>query len=110
MDSAHYLEVYDIELIESWTPKEFRLLVKGSQLRNIDKYEYMAKSAMAYAYANNGGKKAKEKKIFDAEKQRKLLDESYRTKVQKKKERLLKMNEVFKGFNPMQNFIPKGGK
>ena len=97
-----------MELIESWTPKEFRLMVKGSQLRNIDKYEYMAKSAMAYAYANNAGKKAKEKKIFDADKQRKLLDESYRKKVQKKKERLLKMSDAFKGFTP--HFIPKGGK
>lgn len=85
--------------------------MKGAQLRNIDKYEYMAKSAMANAYASNS-KRAKEKKIFDADKQRKLLDENYRKKVAKKKERLIKMNEAFGGvkFNPMQHWKPKGGK
>ena len=71
----------------------------------------MAKSAMANAYANNGDKKAKEKKICDADKQRKLLDESYRKKVAKKKERLMKMSDGFGSvkFDPKQ-WKPKGGK
>ncbi|MBD1223295.1 hypothetical protein MST22_17350 [Virgibacillus halodenitrificans] len=72
-DAAHYLQVYDIDLIYSWTPREYRLLVKGAQHREIDEYERMARSAMFNRYASNA-KHAKEKKMFDADKARKRLD------------------------------------
>ncbi|WP_176466370.1 hypothetical protein [Terribacillus saccharophilus] len=72
-DAAHYLQVYDNDLIFSWTPNEFRLKIKGAQHRVIDEYEMLARSAMFNRYANNS-KRAKEKKMFDAEKARRRLD------------------------------------
>ncbi|WP_164670968.1 hypothetical protein [Virgibacillus doumboii] len=73
-DAAHYLQVYDIDLIYSWTPREFKTLVKGAQHREIDEFERMARNAMFNRYANNN-KHAREKKMFDADKARKRLDQ-----------------------------------
>ena len=41
-NSAHWLGVYDVDLIMSWTPNEYKLLLKG-KLRKIDELELMAK-------------------------------------------------------------------
>lgn len=74
-DAAHYLGVYDNDLIFSWTPHEYRLKIRGAQHREIDEYERLAKGAMFHRYALNA-KSAKEKKMFDAEKARKRLNQN----------------------------------
>ncbi|AND42726.1 hypothetical protein A361_07940 [Cytobacillus oceanisediminis 2691] len=66
------MQVYDTELILSWTPREFQNFIKGAQLRIVDQYEGMAKQAMFNRYAQNS-KRAKEKKMFDAQTARKRV-------------------------------------
>ncbi|MEN2765837.1 hypothetical protein [Ornithinibacillus xuwenensis] len=102
-DSARYLGVFDTDLILSWTPKEYRAFLKGAQYRQIDDYEYMAKSAMAIGYASRA-KRPKEKRIFDAKRMRKKLEtgQDYDLEQMKRSSRL---NKALKGFEP--NFIPK---
>lgn len=72
MNAAHYLQVYDVDLILSWTPREFKNFIKGAQLRIVDEYEAMAKQAMFNRYAQNA-KRAKEKKMFDAQAARRRI-------------------------------------
>jgi hypothetical protein len=71
--AAHYLQVYDNDLIYSWTPHEFRLKIKGAQHRQIDEYEKEARAAMFGRVANNQ-KKVRETQLFNADKARKRLD------------------------------------
>ncbi|MED4820479.1 hypothetical protein P9654_11545 [Bacillus atrophaeus] len=56
-----------MDLIMSWTPNEYKLLLKGAKLREIDELERMAKNAMFHRYAMNE-KRPKESKMFDAKK------------------------------------------
>lgn len=104
-DSARYLNIYDIDLILSWTPHEYLLLRKGAQHRIIDEYDRMADNAMAMRYANNA-KRAKKKSIFDAEKARRKLEtgQDYDLKEMK---RMSRLNKSLKGFTPQ--FRKKGG-
>jgi hypothetical protein len=88
----------------SWTPKEFELLIKGAQHCVIDDYEKIAKQAMANRYAQNA-KHARENKIFNAARARRKLEAG--TKTDPEIERMVKLNETFKGFKP--DFRPKGG-
>lgn len=104
MDAARYMGETDIDKIMSWTPAEYLLLRKGFQHRRIDEYEFMAKTAMAIGYANNS-KKAKEHRIFNAAKARRLLEKGI-TEEQEKK-RMVELNDAFKGFTPQ--FRKKGG-
>lgn len=46
---------------------EYEAALRGMQLRTIDQYEFMAKSAMANRYAHHA-KHANERKIFDKNK------------------------------------------
>lgn len=73
-DSAHYMQVYDLDLIYSWTPKEFRTLLRGAHHRQIDDIELLARGAMMNAIANNK-KGTTQKKLFDADKARKRMEE-----------------------------------
>jgi hypothetical protein len=96
-------------LILSWTPREYRAFIKGAQHREIDEYERMARSAMFNRYAMNA-KRASERKMFDAEKARKRLNEdnpNWKNSRDMDMKRLLKLNEAFKGFTPQ--FRKKGG-
>lgn len=74
MDAAHYLGVYDLDVIYSWTPRQFHNLVKGSHLRKVDDYELAAAGALFTAKASNSKKKIKQKDIFDADKARKKIE------------------------------------
>lgn len=67
------MQVYDNDLIFSWTPHEFRLKIKGAQHRQIDEYEKEARAAMFGRVANNQ-KKVRETQLFNADKARKRLD------------------------------------
>nr|WP_309101683.1 hypothetical protein [Fredinandcohnia onubensis] len=96
-------------MILSWTPREYRAFIKGAQHREIDEYERMARSAMFNRYAMNA-KRASERKMFDAEKARKRLNEdnaNWKNSRDMDMKRLLKLNEAFKGFTPQ--FRKKGG-
>lgn len=83
--------------------------IRGAQLRRIDEYEYMAKSAMANAYAQGAGRKAKEKKIFDRDKAIRMLDRNdhWRNARERDMSRMKKLTEALKTYTP--NFKPKGG-
>ena len=104
-DAAHYLGVYDTELILSWTPKEFQNFVKGAHLSKIDQFELMAKTAMANRYAQHA-KRASEKKIFNAEQARRNFELGIKG-TDKNIERTTAINKKVKGFKP--KFTPKGG-
>ncbi|WP_035507569.1 hypothetical protein [Halobacillus karajensis] len=69
----------------------------------------MAKSAMANAYAQGAGKKAKEKKIFDKQKAIRLLekDANWQNAKEKDMSRIRKLTESLKGFKP--EFKKRGG-
>ncbi|WP_226639330.1 hypothetical protein [Priestia flexa] len=104
-DCARYLGVYDIELILSWTPNEYRAFIKGAQHREIDEYERMAKAAMFNRYATNA-KKANEKKMFDAKQARKRLEENdSRWKESREpslnQKRYKRMKQALEGFVPV---------
>ncbi|KKB72491.1 hypothetical protein EQZ20_16695 [Bacillus glycinifermentans] len=57
----------------SWTPKEYKLLIKGAKLKEIDQWERMARNAMFHRYALNE-KRPKESKMFDARKAKRELE------------------------------------
>ncbi|MGG3573901.1 hypothetical protein ABES80_15705 [Bacillus gobiensis] len=60
------MQVYDTELILSWTPNEFWAFLRGSRHRQADEIEMLAKAAMFNRYAQNA-KQASERKMFDAD-------------------------------------------
>src|SRR5690606_37816265 len=45
-DCSHYLQVYDLDLIYSWTPREYRNFLKGANLRMIDEWERIVYNAV----------------------------------------------------------------
>jgi hypothetical protein len=104
--------VFDTGLILSWTPNEYKAFIRGAQYREIDDYERMARSAMFNRYAANA-KKASLKKMFDADKARKRLennDPKWKDSKETvfKREHYNRMRQALKGFTP--NFSTKGGK
>lgn len=67
--------MYDVDIIYSWTPREFKNFIKGARLRQIDEHERDSISALFNAVAQNSKKKnLKPKDIFDSEKARKQID------------------------------------
>lgn len=97
--------MHDPDLILSWEPWQYKAFIKGAQLKIIDQYEFMAKSAMANRYAQHA-KRANERKIFNAKQARRNLELGLKG-TDKNVERLVNLNNKFKGFKP--TFIPKGG-
>lgn len=100
------MQVYDTDLIYSWTPREFENFMKGANLREIDNLEALSIAAMFNARASNA-KRMTSKKLFDAEKARKKLETKSKDK-EKEIEESIRLNEAFKGFKPQ--FRKKGGK
>lgn len=110
VDAAHLLNVYDIDLIYSWTPREFKNFIKGAQLRTIDEYEKSAAAAMFSAKASNSRKRLKLKDIYDADKIRKALNNpSHGKKVSSglSLDRYRRAKESMQGYSP--NMEKKGG-
>lgn len=97
--------IFDVDLIMSWEPWEYEALRIGALNRKIDQYELMAKTAMANRYAQHA-KRASERKIFNANQARRNLEKGI-TGTDKNLERMIDLNNKFKGFKP--NFKPKGG-
>lgn len=92
-------------MILSWTPGEYRSFIHGAQLREIDEYEQLAKGAMFHRYALNA-KRASEKKLFDADKARRRLEQGSKKwkdsrNPQVKQDRYEKMKKALEGYTPV---------
>lgn len=95
------LGVYDVDLIYSWTPRQFRNLIKGSQLKVIDSYELAAATALFTAKASNARKRIKLADIYDSNKMRKSLDNPIGKKDDSfNLERYRKAKDAMKGYSP----------
>lgn len=70
MDAARYLQIFDIDTIYSWTPRQFKNFIKGAQLKETDLWEREAASALFAARATNSKKSVKLKDLYDGEKMR----------------------------------------
>lgn len=88
---------------------EYKRKIRGSQLKQIDDYDKMAREAMAHAYAQNAGKKARQKRIFDKKKAILMLnkDMGWQDARQRDMENIKKLKDALKDFKP--EFKPKGG-
>lgn len=98
------MNIYDIDLIMSWTPRQYLLLLKGARHRNVDELERMSYLALMTAKASNS-KRINAKKLFNADKERSRIDNP--EIKQEEKQRMVNLNEAFKGFTPQ--FRKKGG-
>ncbi|MGG3625535.1 hypothetical protein ABES25_18510 [Bacillus gobiensis] len=67
------MQVYDTELILSWTPNEYRAFLRGAKHREADQIEMLTKAAMFNRYAQNA-KQASERKMFDSERAHKRIE------------------------------------
>lgn len=94
--------MYDIDLIYSWTPKQFKNFIKGAQLRTIDDFELAAANAMFTAKASNSQKRLKLKDLYNADKIRKSITAPSRTKAGSEisLDRYRKAKEAMKGYSP----------
>ncbi|MDX1807678.1 MAG: hypothetical protein R3267_11695 [Paenisporosarcina sp.] len=93
------LEIYDTEVIYSWTPREFKNFIKGVQLRKIDLYELSAISAIFNAKVKSK-KSVKLKDIYDAEKARKEIIKGVTKESGLHLDRYLKAKEAMKNYKP----------
>lgn len=106
MDAAHYLGVYDIDLIYSWTPRQYQNLLKGARLKEIDEYEFASTTAIFNAVAQNTSRKnLKPKDIFDADKMRNQI-----LSVEGKKEPEKYLGFYNRAKAAMKNYRPQNGK
>lgn len=102
------MRVYDTDLIYSWTPREFKNFIKGSQLRKIDEYETAAISAMFTAKVKSKKRGIKLKDIYDAEKARNEILSTEKPKDNNfNLERYRKAKQAMKGYQPSMQ--KKGG-
>lgn len=101
--------VFDPDIILSWTPREYHYLMQGARHRQVDEWDLGVKQAFATAYAQNA-KKANPKKIFDADKARRMIDkgdDNWKNAKQEDLSKAKKLTEAFRGFKPQ--FRAKGG-
>lgn len=75
MDCAQYMNIYDVDLIMSWTPNEYLALKKGAMLRVVDEYDNLAHMAVFNRIANNKKKLNVSKDLFDAKSARRRIVE-----------------------------------
>lgn len=93
--------MYDIDLIYSWTPRQFKNFIKGAQLRTVDEYELAAAIGLFTAKASNSKKRLKLKDIYDADKVRKNMEKS-----NSKKNEVLSLDRYKKAKEAMKNYSP----
>ena len=108
IDAAHYLQVYDTEIIYSWTPREFRNFIKGARLQDIDEIEKIAISAIFVSKAKNKKRINGVKDIYDAEKARKEMLKGTTKAEPLYLERHKKASKAMETYNPIA-FEQKGG-
>lgn len=98
-----------MDLIYSWTPREFKNFIKGAQLRRIDALEMLAVQAMFSANAANA-RRLKLKDLYDAEKARRNLENGLNeTKPALDLDRYRKAQAAMKAYRPQNSNMKKGG-
>ncbi|MDA1478359.1 hypothetical protein [Bacillus changyiensis] len=112
MNAARYLNIHDPELILSWTPHEYKLFLRGAQYRQIDEIEMMTQNAMFHRYALNKKGQVSPKKMFNADKARRMVDQEKdgwreARDIGPDLEALRRMKKSLAGFQ--LNFTQKGG-
>ncbi|WP_455291626.1 hypothetical protein [Carnobacterium gallinarum] len=93
------------------TVVEYEAAMRGIQLKIIDQYEMMAKTAMANRYAHHA-KSAKEHKIFDKNKALKSIQGSGQQRKPNRK-MLQQANQALKNYQVkfnVENKVEKGGR
>lgn len=60
------MNLYDVDLIMSWTPNEYKAFKKGALLQVVDNIDNMARMAVFNRIAANKKKLRIEKDLFDA--------------------------------------------
>lgn len=95
VDAANYLQVYDVDLIYSWTPREFKNFVKGAQLRKVYEHELSAANALFIAKTKNK-KKLNLKDLYDGDKVRKEIDKGTSRKEPLHMDRFHKAQQALK--------------
>ncbi|MFD2704242.1 hypothetical protein [Salibacterium lacus] len=99
------MAVFDTDLIFSWSPWEYEMMMKGVQHKEIDRYDFMAQSALAREGAHRA-KRPRLHQIFDAKKARRRLETGIKEEEEEIK-RMIALNRTFQGFQP--DFRKKGG-
>lgn len=108
MDAAQHLQVYDVDTIYSWTPREFKNFIKGARLRKIDEFELSAANALFTASAQNTRKKKLTlKDIYDAEKARKEIETDGKKVEPLNLDRYRRAQAAMKAYRPQG--MQKGG-
>lgn len=105
MDAARYLQVYDIDTIYSWTPRQFKNFIKGAQLHETDLWEREAAGALFTASASNSKKKVRLKDLYDGDKMRNQI-----LSVEGKKEPEKYLGFYNRAKAAMKNYRPQNGK
>ena len=103
------MKIYDVDLIMSWTPNEYKAFKKGALLQDVDDLENMARIAVFHRIATNKKKLNIEKDLFDARSARKrIIDGDNAWKESKKIDttRHAKAQEAMKRW--AENFNKKG--
>lgn len=68
------MQIYDVDLIMSWTPNEYKAFKKGALLKVIDDYDNMARMAVFHRIAANKKKLNVAKDLFDAKSARERIN------------------------------------
>lgn len=97
--------IYNLDLIYSWTYREYTNFLKGARLSEIDHRENLSISAIFNAQASNA-KRTSAKKLYDADKARRQIEQK-QEEIEKDIKRSMHLNDAFKGFIPQ--FKEKGG-
>jgi len=103
------MKIYDVDLIMSWTPNEYKAFKRGAMLQVVDNYDNMARMAAFHRIAANKKKLNIEKDLFDARSARKrIIDGDNAWKESKKIDttRHTKAQEAMKRW--AENFNKKG--
>ncbi|MFJ7647711.1 hypothetical protein ACIQ1H_09185 [Lysinibacillus sp. NPDC097279] len=79
------MSVYDVDLIMSWTPNEYKAFKKGALLQVIDDYDNMARMAVFHRIAANKKKLNVAKDLFDAKSARERISSGDRAWKESKK-------------------------
>ncbi|MGG3573411.1 hypothetical protein ABES80_13130 [Bacillus gobiensis] len=87
----------------SWTPREYSAFIKGAQHREVDEYQYSARSALFNRVAQNR-KTITEKKLFDAEKAHKRVERESKD-YKDSKETLVSLDRYRKSKEAMKEYL-----
>lgn len=103
------MKIYDVDLIMSWTPNEYKAFKKGALLQVVDDLDNMARMAVFNRIASNKKKLNIEKDLFDSKSARKRIidgDNAWKESKEIDTTRHAKAQEAMKKW--AENFNKKG--